>query len=158
MSLYGLKIISLNVNPIAGLHRKANLQEFVKAHNPDIMCLVETKLSVRHKLQFKEYNIIRTNRADAKLGGGTAILIRKTISGSEINLVNIDTKILESSTIKIKINASNSLYIISAYSPKSKALEIKEIFTQLELHKRQNYYLLTGDLNAKHKLWENRKQ
>ena len=62
MSLYGLKVISLNVNSIAGLHRRVNLQEYLKALKPDIMYPVETKLSVRHQLQFKDYNIIRTDR------------------------------------------------------------------------------------------------
>ena len=123
------------------------------------MCLVETKLAAKHQLQFKGYNIIRTNRGNAILGGGTAILIRKTIAYSEINVTNIDRNILESSAIKTKISTSNSLYIISAYSPRSKstelATEMKKIFTQVDLHKKQNYYILTGDLNAKHKLWGN---
>ena len=89
-------------------------------------------ISIRHQPQFREYNIIRTHKKDAILGGGTAILIRKRISFLEISLDNIDTKILESSAIKIKINTSNSLYIISAYSPKFKgtelAIEIKKFF------------------------------
>ena len=71
MSPYGLKVISLNVNSIAELHRRANLQKLLKAHNPDIMCLVKTKLSVRHQMQFKEYTIIRTDRENTILGGGT---------------------------------------------------------------------------------------
>lgn len=33
--------------------------------------------------------------------------------------------------------------------------ELKLLFQQLELHKTNNYYLLAGDLNAKHHTWDN---
>nr|XP_012150422.1 PREDICTED: uncharacterized protein LOC105663766 [Megachile rotundata] len=123
------------------------------------MLLSETKLNHHHKIEFKNYNFIRNDRKDAKRAGGTGILIRKNIKFKHIpNNSNEPPKSLESSTIKLKLHNVN-LFLIAGYATSNCKKEfIKEpddLFKSLKLHKSENFYLLAGDLNAKHKNWGN---
>lgn len=64
-----LKIISINVNSIVKNQRRASLMQLIKAQNPDIIFLSETKLNNTHVLKFKDYNIIRNDRKAQHIGG-----------------------------------------------------------------------------------------
>ena len=74
-----LKIASINVNSIVALNKRYDLFSFAKTHNFDILLLCEIKLNFRHKIQFTDYNFIRTDRAHNTKGGGTAIISRNSI-------------------------------------------------------------------------------
>jgi len=155
-----IKIIAINVNSIIKNQRRASLMNIIKKQNPDIILLGETKLNKNHILRFENYNVIRSDRDDKNPGGGTAIIIRKSIKYSEITLTGIEEKkILEHTIIKLNIKAKDTLYIIAAYakcgSQKEFIPNIKKIFSSLELDKLENYYILAGDLNAKHTDWKN---
>lgn len=80
-----LNIAAINVNSIIANYRRLELYEFMKTHHHDILLLSETKLNPKYKIQFKEYNIIRTDRPNSRQGGGTAIIIRKDIPYELIN-------------------------------------------------------------------------
>lgn len=83
--LLNFSVAAINVNSIVTYHRRFELLEFLKKHNHDIVFLSETKLIERHKLQFKNYNIIRTNRPNSIQGGGTAVVIKKYIQFEIVN-------------------------------------------------------------------------
>lgn len=152
-----LNILSINVNSIVSNVRRYNLLHTLEKHGIDIALVNETKLKNIHKIFLKKYNIIRNDRIIGK-GGGTAIIIKK-----EINFENIilsrqnNTKKLESTIIKIKINNNKNLFILSVYSlgdvRTSFTTELQDLFFELKLDSINNYYLLAGDLNAKHPLW-----
>ena len=72
-----LKIISINVNSLIQNQRRECLLNFIETHNPDIVLLNETKLNPKYKIHFKDFNLVRNDRPNSKLGGGTAILIKK---------------------------------------------------------------------------------
>ena len=74
-----LKILSINTNSLVALNKRYNLLQFISKNNIDIALTCETKLNHRHKIQFANYNIIRTDRSPKSKGGGTAIIIKNTI-------------------------------------------------------------------------------
>lgn len=159
-SIQNIKIISINVNSIIKNQRRASLLNLIKKENPDIVLLGETKLNKNHVLRFEQYHIIRNDRNAEKPGGGTAILIKKSFNYSNIPLSQLNTNsVLETSVIKCNINSGKTLFIISAYArcgnQKEFIPELSELFSTLELQNLNNYYILAGDLNAKHSDWRN---
>ncbi|XP_076620345.1 uncharacterized protein LOC143341343 [Colletes latitarsis] len=158
ITLDSLKIIQINVNSIVTNERRVTLLDTLTKHNPDIVLLSETKLNHTHRINFQDYHILRTDRFGAKQAGGTGILIRKTISFESIEPNSIKNNIcLETTIIKIKTQNNCKIYIVAAYAAKKKEFisELKNLFTTLELDKSNNYYLIAGDLNAKHTSWGN---
>ncbi|XP_068988900.1 uncharacterized protein [Bombus flavifrons] len=68
-------------------------------------------------------------------------------------------KILETTIIKIKISNKGNLFITAAYATygnrKEFSNEFNKLFELLQLNKPENYYIIAGDLNAKHTSWKN---
>lgn len=154
-----LKIISINVNSMVTNQKRFSLYNILKSQNPDIVFLAETKLKQNHVIRFKEYNIIREDRSN-KYGGGTAIIIRKNIAYQKINTYDLrNNSILEHTIIKIKINPNSNLILIAAYATcgnqKEFIPDLNNLFNQLKLNCKKNYFILAGDLNAKHTNWLN---
>ena len=76
MAKHPLKIISWNVNGIRAVHRKELFLPFIAKHQPDILCLQETK-AMRGQAeidlpQYEEY----WNSAERKGYSGTAIMTK----------------------------------------------------------------------------------
>ncbi|CAK9813144.1 Nucleic-acid-binding protein from transposon X-element [Anthophora plagiata] len=129
-------------------------------HKPDVVLLSETKLNPRHKISFKNYNFVRRDRINSKQAGETGILIRNDIKFKNIQLNCIKrSTCFETTVLEIKFQNNQKLYLIAAYATssckKEFMLELKAVFDALELNKASNYYLLAGDLNAKHFAWGN---
>lgn len=75
-----MKIVSWNVNGIRAVHRKGLFTPFIKTHQPDILCLQETK-AFDHQSEvdlpdYQEY----WNSAERKGYSGVAIFVRSTDS------------------------------------------------------------------------------
>ena len=161
ITLKSMKIISINVNSIITNQRQASLLKFINRYNPDILLLSETKINKIHKVQFKNYNIVRTDRPNATQSGGTAILVRKQLKFKHIaiNLNKNNNNKLETTVVRIRMNNNDNLFLISAYASYGNNLEfgneLKHLFRYLNLEKPKNYYIMAGDLNAKHTNWQN---
>ncbi|CAK9827467.1 hypothetical protein ANTRET_LOCUS5156 [Anthophora retusa] len=127
--------------------------------NPDIVMLNETKLNEKHTVYFKNYKIIRNDRLNAKKGGGTAIIIKKGIKYETVH-INTRTEVLETTAIRLNTSDNNKLILIAIYAkkgPKAKFREeLEKLFIELDLMKQSNYYVIAGDLNAKHESWANK--
>lgn len=68
-----MKIYSWNVNGIRAVHRKGLLEPFLASHDPDILCLQETKANQEQfDLDFEEYHEF-WHSAEKKGYSGTAI-------------------------------------------------------------------------------------
>lgn len=156
-----LVIIHINVNSLIRINKRYDLDQFLKKHNPDILLINETKLNSKHKIQFENYHLIRKDRLGNTQGGGTAILIRKNLKHSYYTNGTINSfHILETCILKVFLSSNKLLYIISAYYPSGNndtffRKEIHELFESMNLHDENNYYILAGDLNAKHSEWGN---
>lgn len=72
-----LKMVSINVNSIVSNERRYNLINFIKNKKIDIAMINETKLKDKHKIYFKDYNIIRSDRASHNGGGGHCNSVKK---------------------------------------------------------------------------------
>lgn len=155
-----LKIITLNVNSIIAIYRRTNLIKFLNTHNPDILVITETKLNKKHKLNINGYNIIRTDRPNTNTaGGGTAIIIKTNIKYSEINILNQINSYIETTTIQLNLSDNSKLIIVALYSAHGTNNEFinswEQIFNKLNLINSNIYYILTGDINARHSNWRN---
>lgn len=87
-----LKIISINVNSIIKNQRRASLMNLINKQNPDIILLSETKLNKNHVITFTNYNVIRNDREEKNIGGGTAIIIKKSIKYEKIIIPETNEK------------------------------------------------------------------
>ncbi|XP_017796810.1 PREDICTED: uncharacterized protein LOC108578067 [Habropoda laboriosa] len=152
-----LNIIQINVNSIITNERRVSLLDCIKTYKPDILLLSETKLNPRHRIDFQNYRVIRTDRPNAKQAGGTAIIIKDNITCKHITINN--TTCFEATVIELKLQNTEKLFIIAGYATssckKEFMVELKHLFQQLELHNHNNYYILAGDLNAKHHACDN---
>ena len=104
--------------------------------------------------------MIRHDRPNASQGGGTAILVKNPLKFKKIDNDKITSfKILETTIIKIKISNKENLLITAAYATyrnqKEFNDEFNKLFELLQLDKQENYYIIAGDLNAKHTSWKN---
>lgn len=154
-----IKIVSVNVNSIIKNQRRASLLNLLNRQNPDLVMLNKTKLNKMHLLRFENYHVIRSDRNDKNPGGGTAILVKKSIKFEEIFLSTTNQKVFEYTIIKCKFKPNIPLFVIAAYakcgSQKEFIPELNNLFASLKLNSLDNYYILAGDLNAKHSDWKN---
>lgn len=95
---------------------------------------------------FKNYNIIRKDKNSRS--GGVAILIKEGIRYEQSNI--FDQFNLQILALKIFINSSNQFYFITWYHPPNEKLPDAKFFMELSKVKK---FILTGDLNCKHKAW-----
>lgn len=150
-----LKIMAINVNSIISNDRRYSLALTLSNLKPDIVLISKTKLNKRNQLSSKDYKVLRNDR-DSDNGGGTAILIKNNISFTKVE-INSKLKILEVSVIQIKLQNNQKLFIISAYTPKECNRNFIEdldlVFNNLKFQDTNNWYVMTGDMNARHPLW-----
>lgn len=96
-----LEVISLNVDSIVTVSRRALFTEFIRQNPADIYLIQETKLDSRIKLFFPNFNIVR---GDVRRGyGGTAILIRH---GIPIRNISIGTDVINFTSLEIRLNGT----------------------------------------------------
>ncbi|GFX84207.1 RNA-directed DNA polymerase from mobile element jockey [Trichonephila clavipes] len=138
-----LTLVSWNANGIRT--RVEEFREFISEWNPDIINLQETHLLPCHHLAFPNYNIYRTDRTCR--GGGTAILIKRSIPHHEIVINN---QSFETTAIKIERTNLQPITVISAYRSPRKPILVHDLH---QLFRNQDYVLVAGDLNAKHASW-----
>lgn len=160
INLNKIKIIACNVNSIVSNYKRDALGRLLKVHKPEIVLVNETKLNERRTIFYKNYHCIRNDRPKAKNGGGTAILVKKSI---KFNIVNhIKTKpVIEKTIICINLRNNYKLYIMAIYATrgwnKDFIPELNKIYDGLKLDNLSNFYLIAGDLNARHHRWANEK-
>lgn len=153
-----IKVEALNVNFIGTNKRRYDLQTFLQFHKFDILLLSETKLNKIHKPLFENYTLIRTDRANNKRGGGTAILIANNISFTAISYPNSrDNTTLELTVIKVHLQNNNPVLIFSVYAPLKSCStfieELEKLFTDFNLHNSNNRYIIADDINARNTDW-----
>ena len=157
-----LKMVAINVNSIIQNQRRGSLLNFLKKNDPDIAALGETKLNHKHKIEFKDYNIIRRDRPNAKQGGGVALLIKRELKFKQIILAEVEQfKNIEAVIISINLQNNKKLYVIAVYAAHEQSErgkfneDIIKLFEILKLDDPDNYFVLAGDLNARHTSWSN---
>ena len=111
-----MKIISWNVNGIRAVLKK-NFMEFMNEHNPDIICLQETKASEEQvDLKLENYPYKYWNSAVKKGYSGTAIFSKYPPVSVE-NDLKIEKHDMEGRVITFELN---NYYLVTVYTPNSK--------------------------------------
>lgn len=126
----------------------------------DMAFLQETWLTAKQDLHFTEYNVYRNDRAGLgghSRGGGTAIVVKKTLATVLVPIAKLArlTK-LEATAVMIDLGGGRRLFCISIYSRPSRANSIPElerVFDTLCLGSTNNEYIIGGDFNAPHVHW-----
>lgn len=157
-----LIIFSINVNSLVHNIRRYNLFHAMTRLRADVVLVSETKLNNSHKINFDNYTTIRSDRFLAQKGGGTAIFIKNRFRFTRINLkCQSLLKNIECTIIKLNLNHNKKFYIISVYAAglatRDFVRDFKLIVDELKLDDTNNYYLLGGDLNARHQDWGDEK-
>ena len=93
------------------------LTENIGNIRPDLVLLCETWLNPNNlaKLDIPNYRLFGNVRSN-KLGGGTGILVHKTLQSRIRKDLEIDTKTFEHTVIEIKTETTN-LLVVSGYRP-----------------------------------------
>lgn len=154
------KIIALNVNSIYTIQRRDAIADFLNLHNPQMLLLSETKLTQKCRVSFAGYTCVRNDRetsTSVRPNGGTAIVIANTIKFEHIRLPA--QSFLEKTVIRVELASQKKLFVISAYGKTAESsvfnTDFADLFCMLDLSNVNNYYIMAGDLNAKHRSWRN---
>lgn len=146
---------SFNINKIHVMHWNcqgittnsaiAQIENFVRQNQIDIILLNETFLKPYHKFKIGGYTIYRRDRRSH--GGGVLIGIRESIDHSIMPYDKL--AVTESLSISVSING-NPIIITSAYTPHYNYKFREDLDT---LTNRNNEYFIFGDFNAQHTSW-----
>lgn len=145
-----IRLCMWNANGIMQKKKKPELFNFIEDNNIDVCLIQETKLNPNNSLNMPNYQIYRTDRTTHH-GGGTAILVRRSIPHNEEILISPPG--MEVTSIKIRTALHRNLRIILAYNPPRNDID-KDSF--LELFHASDPSILAGDLNAKNVSWHSR--
>lgn len=164
-----MKLYSWNVNGIRAVLRKGDLEKFLKEHDPDVLCLQETKA---HRDQvpvdFERYEEY-WNSAEKKGYSGTAIfsktkpikvfndLLPEAMKGRNL----VDTEDRDASTEGRVVTAEyNNFYLVTVYTPNAKdSLERLELrhkgwdpafLRHCQILEKKKPVIFCGDLNVAH--------
>lgn len=151
-----MKLYSWNVNGIRACHNKGELTKFLAAHQPDVLCLQETKARPEQFTADLGYEYQFWNSADKPGYSGTAIYCRTAPTQVTLGLgiAELDT---EGRVITAEFDG---YYLVNVYTPNSQD-ELRRLayrtqkwdpafrshIVSLDKHKP---VLICGDLNCAH--------
>lgn len=142
-----VKCVYWNAN---GIKNKFNeLEEYTNREEFDIILIGETHLTQSVSIKLPNYNVYRNDRL-GRPGGGTCILIKRSIAHRSISTPNLN--ILEATIVEIDFFKIGAIRLISAYYPPNKAFHHADYAT---IFHSNTPTLLIGDLNGKHTTWNN---
>lgn len=163
-----MKIYSWNVNGIRAVWNKGTFQTFIAEHQPDILCLQETKAEQgQSPVDLPDYEEI-WNSAKKKGYSGTAIFSKT----KPLNVkLDIPTEIANKYELSDKYGHTNEegrvtcaefddFYVVSVYTPNSKGdltrLKLRHeawdraFFDYVKLLEKSKPVIFCGDLNVAH--------
>lgn len=140
------KMLHWNAHGISNYSHLKQLEYILERERVQVASLNETHLNVSHKPYLQNYFIYRNDREGAR-GGGVALIVRKNLQHTLLNVVN--TKKIENLTVEVVINNRRAI-ITTAYSPKYSS-DFRNDILQLTSWDKEFYVL--GDFNAKHLSW-----
>jgi exodeoxyribonuclease-3 len=126
-----MKLASWNVNGIRAVVTKGTFQAFIKEHQPDIICLQETKaMRGQAEIDLPEYDE-HWNSAQKKGYSGTAIFVRKGVAVKEVILglpedlcqkykLHEDSYGDPNQEGRVTVVELDDLYVVTVYTPNSK--------------------------------------
>lgn len=165
-----MKLYSWNVNGIRAVLNKGAFQEFMKEHNPDILCLQETKANREQvEIDLPDYHEY-WNSAVKKGYSGTAIFSKveplSVINGFPDDIITKykvtgDTYGNPNDEGRVTVAEFEEYYVATVYTPNSKGdlsrLELRHkhwdpaFLAYMKQLEKKKPVLFCGDLNVAHK-------
>lgn len=155
-----MKIVGWNVNGIRAVHRKEELAPFIEKHDPDIVCMQETKARGEQLGKINEAfpDYIKYYHAAEKAGySGVAIWVHERIGEHEVSTGMPDYDDNEGRVIRLDFKHYTVFNVYFPNGGKSQeAWEDKLVFYDRflkyinELRKIGRDVLFTGDVNCAH--------
>lgn len=107
-----LTILTANVNSVK--QRETELKPMINKHSPDVICLQETKMKTKWKLDgYFEANALPSGLHNAPKG--VKIMIKTDIEYEKVSLLSKDTRRLEFTAIDIYLPHKQELRLIDTY-------------------------------------------
>lgn len=141
-----LYLISYNANGIK--KQKLEIISLLNELNIDIMCVNETHLRSEDRFNIPNYHTYRYDRPSR--GGGTAIIIKRSVSHRPVNIPDLEH--IEATAVMLPVNEQEIL-IAAVYHPPYRNINIPDLEKLTSIHP---HFLITGDFNAKHQNWNSR--
>lgn len=145
-----MKILQLNIRSFT--KNKNLLDHFINKNNIDIILLQETWMVGKSKPTLTGYQTFNKNRRDGY--GGVAVLVRNNLIAFKYNMLGqLDP--LEEISVKLIVN-KRELIITSVYIPPkidTKTTETKFLLLLKNLNNTK--FIVGGDVNAQHPIWNN---
>lgn len=164
-----MKLYSWNVNGIRAVLRKGDLEKFLKKHDPDVLCLQETKANKDQvEVDFEQYEEY-WNSAEKKGYSGTAIfsktkpihvfndLLPEAMKGK--NLVDAENRDARTEGRVVTAEYDN-FYLVTVYTPNAKdSLERLDLrykawdpafLKHCQILEKKKPIIFCGDLNVAH--------
>lgn len=142
-----IKIIQWNAR---GFYRE-KLEEFkfnLRKLNPHLVLLSETFWRDQYTIKFSDYTPFFVNRQS--LGGGVAILVKKSITASRISLPLLNS--IEVVCISMKLHNNDTIDVFSVYCPNGNSCSPDDLQSLFNLS--SNSCIIGGDFNAHSSTWE----
>lgn len=142
----------LNIQSLAqrtGKAKMVELERHIAHHRPSIVCLTETWLTEKNKLEINGFNILRNDRKDGRRGGGTAIIIDRRY---DFDRIEFDCTFTDIEVTAIRIICENhTLALATIYKSPRNKLRNCELDNLLRvLTDKADDVILAGDFNAHH--------
>lgn len=144
------KIHALNVNSISKICKRHFLAEYLKTHKPDLLLLSETCLQRRHKVNFDNYNLVRTDMVPGTRG--TAILIGNKIDFRPFHLSFSPN--FEYTAVSLT-SGNLRFFVFSIYIHCNQLVDTDDLSCLFDCFGPGDFLFVGGDFNAKHTSWSN---
>lgn len=153
---HNLKVITLNANSLISHQRRHNLQQFLAHHKPDVLLLNETHLATKHRIHFRNHEMVRTDKQPNTERTGTAILLNNAIKKSNLATTNWNLRALEVTAVLVH-TSQRPICVIAAYRHATNRYHIShDLAIIAEVSERNRWdVIIGGDFNAKHPSWHN---
>lgn len=144
------KLNIMQWNARSAVAHKKDLCHFLNNNNIHVALISETWFKSNQVINFPNYNLVRRDRYDGKVGGGVAVLVNKQIPYKEITFVNNFNSDIQICGVTIKVSNSY-LSIVSLYNPPKTVTQVNDwtnIFKQCA-----SPCIIGGDFNGHNASW-----
>ena len=127
------------------------LKTFIISNKIDIVLVSETHFTEKNYISIPNFKVYTTNHPSGTARGGTAIIIRNSISHS--SNVEFKSEHIQSTSVSVKFSGE-IITVASIYCPPRHSIKLEqyvEFFQTLG-----NKFIAGGDYNAKHTIWGSR--
>lgn len=155
-----LQVMQWNCDSI--LSKAAELRDFLGAHKIDVALIQESKLREEDNCYIEGYNMVRKDRRREggrrwARGGGVVTLIREGLHFQEVGTqIPLDGGI-EAQRVQIWTDKAAPWNLVNVYIPPETSFKVeeREMKRLVVGAKGEKRWLVAGDFNAHHGMWDN---